>query len=258
MDTILAIVTLLSLATAIGMGLFVAKLLREERHRSDARVAALAELASEPSAAQRPARVAAVEQARRPRQTVERSPIADLEIRPASAARATDLFVAKERSSPWGPRLAIIAPMAIVIGVGLFGATARIDSPLEDNPPRQQQAALNAAARPSLPLELLSLRHAQQDGRFTVAGVVQNPHEGAPLSRIAATVVMFGSDGRQLAGGRAPLDFTTLAPGDESPFVIEVRVTQIVTRYRVGFRGEGDRIIEHVDRRTPADALARK
>jgi hypothetical protein len=183
----------------------------------------------------------------------------DLEIRPAHAADAkADLFIAPERPSPWGRRAAIIAPMAIVIGVGLFGATARIGSSLDDAAAPQLQDVAVQAARAAVPLELLSLRHAQQDGRFTVAGVVQNPRDGASLARIAATVSVFGPGGAQLASGRAPLDFTTLAPGAESPFVIEVPVAQPVTRYRIGFRGDAGQVIEHVDRRTSADALARK
>ena len=55
-----------------------------------------------------------------------------------------------------------------------------------------------------------------------------------------------------LVGGQvllAPLDFTVLRPGDESPFLISVPVQRPVARYRVGFRDEEGRIIGHVDRR---------
>jgi hypothetical protein len=53
------------------------------------------------------------------------------------------------------------------------------------------------------------------------------------------------------------LDFTRLSPGDESPFVIRLAVSKPVARYRVGFRGENDRVLDHVDRRNP-DAVAQK
>ena len=56
--------------------------------------------------------------------------------------------------------------------------------------------------------------------------------------------------------GRAPLDFATLAPGDESPFVLGVPVSGTVARYRVGFRSEDGRVIAHIDRRA-AGTLAR-
>lgn len=291
METILAIVAFVSLAMAIGMGLLVAKLLREERRRSDARVAALTELAAAPPA-DRPIPVAMRAEAplRRaePIRVTESRPAAaplprpvhvpparvepptsrtagrrmpsstdDLEIRPAADDTAAPMFVKPERSSPWGARLAIIAPMAILIGIGLFGATVPFDSPLEDAAP-PQAAAVATASHAASPLELLALRHAQQDGRFTVSGVVQNPRSGAALSRISATVAVFAADGSQVAIGRAALDFTTLAPGAESPFSIEVPVAQRVSRYRIGFRGEGGQVIEHVDRRSSADALAKR
>ena len=67
-----------------------------------------------------------------------------------------------------------------------------------------------------------------------------------------ATALLFGADGAFLASGGAPLDFTVLRPGDESPFVIDVPVTAPVARYRVGFRSEDGRVIGHVDRRTAA------
>ena len=110
------------------------------------------------------------------------------------------------------------------------------------------------AAEP-VPLELVSLRHLQQAQTLTVTGLVQNPRTGAPLSHVVATAFVFGPDGTFLASSRAPLDFTTLAPGDESPFVVTVPVTGAVSRYRIGFRGEDGRVIAHVDKRGP-DALA--
>jgi hypothetical protein len=71
-----------------------------------------------------------------------------------------------------------------------------------------------------------------------------------------ATAFVFAADGTFLASGRAPLDFSTLAPGDESPFVITIPVKGAVARYRVGFRSEDGQVIGHVDRRATA-TLAR-
>ena len=112
-----------------------------------------------------------------------------------------------------------------------------------------------APAAEPLPLELLSLRHLQQAQTLTVTGLVQNPRAGAPLSGIVATAFVFGPDGTFLSSSRAPLDFTTLGPGDESPFVVTVPVTGAVSRYRIGFRAEDGRVIAHVDKRAP-DAVA--
>jgi hypothetical protein len=120
----------------------------------------------------------------------------------------------------------------------------------------------DAAAQPpvvldSAPLELVSLRHTQAPQQLVISGLVQNPRSGAPMSHVVATAFVFGPDGGFLTSSRAPLDFTTLAPGDESAFVINVPVTGQVARYRIGFRTEDGRVIEHVDKRAP-DALAQK
>jgi hypothetical protein len=93
------------------------------------------------------------------------------------------------------------------------------------------------------------LRHAQEADAFTVTGLVQNPRGSHQLRRVEATVLLFDSRGTMLTSGRAPLDFTALAAGDESPFLIRVPVTTAVARYRVGFRGPDGQVLGHVDRR---------
>ena len=118
------------------------------------------------------------------------------------------------------------------------------------------QTSQTAAAGQIPPLELLSLRHSQEVGALVVTGLVQNPRAGQPLTRVVATAFLFSADGTFLASGRAPLDFSTLAAGDESPFVLSVPVTTPVARYRVGFRAEDGRVIAHIDRRA-AGTLAR-
>jgi len=54
--------------------------------------------------------------------------------------------------------------------------------------------------------------------------------------------------------GRAPLDYVTLAPGDESSFVVKVPVRGPIARYRVGFRAADGTVVAHVDRRTPGSS----
>ncbi len=97
---------------------------------------------------------------------------------------------------------------------------------------------------------MLSLKQTQGTDALTITGLVQNPRDGAVLSNVKATALLFGADGTFLASGGAALDFTVLRPGDESPFVINVPVTAPVARYRVGFRSEDGHVIGHVDRRT--------
>ena len=108
----------------------------------------------------------------------------------------------------------------------------------------------SASGQQTALLELLSLKQTQDTGALTITGLVQNPRDGAVLSKISATALVFSADGTFLASGRAPLDYTVLRPGDESGFVISVPVSAPVARYRVGFRSEDGRVIGHIDRRT--------
>jgi hypothetical protein len=101
------------------------------------------------------------------------------------------------------------------------------------------------------------MTHSRQGSKLTVTGTVRNPKDGAPLARIDAVVSAFDRSGAVAASGSAPLDFTTLRPGDESKFVITVSGAGSVSRYRVSFR-TGTSVVRHVDRRPQAQlAVAR-
>jgi hypothetical protein len=106
----------------------------------------------------------------------------------------------------------------------------------------------------ALPLELLTLSHTQQPSGLTISGTVYNPRGATPVSQVFAAAVLFGPDGNFLTSARAPLDFTTLGPGQESPFVVTIPVAGVVARYRVGFRAADGSVIAHVDRRADATA----
>ena len=221
MDVLLIGIAALALILAIGMGLLLFKVLNEERQRSDARVAALAAAASTadlPLASQG-----------------DDLTLAD------QAVSSTDLFVTADESSPWPRRAAVAAVLAVAVGIGGYAITT-------------WGAHTLPAAAPVAPLELLSLKHTQEGNTLTVTGSVRNPRTGAPQAQVFATAVLFGSDGNFLTSGRAALDFTSLAPGDESPFVIAVPVNGTVARYRVGFRAPDGSVIAHVDRRADSTA----
>jgi hypothetical protein len=267
MDTLLIMVAALSLAMAMGMAIVAAKLLREDRARSEARVAALGAMAGEPPpparvmtseplpAPRHAARTQAATRPATPPRSIPAVPLEELEIRPAEAAvpGVRDLFANERPSSRGRNRFGVIATLAMIVaavgvalvyGVGGRSATAPAAA-----------APVPTATEPA-PLELVSLRYAREAQSLTVTGLVQNPRTGAPLSRLVATAFVFGSDGSFLASGRAPIDFTTLAPGDESPFVVTVPVNAEVARYRIGFRGEDGRVVAHVDRRAPESLVS--
>jgi hypothetical protein len=63
-------------------------------------------------------------------------------------------------------------------------------------------------------------------------------------------VFAFDRNGTFITSGRAPIEFLSLAPGDESPFRVSVPNVGEVGRYRVSFRTEAG-VVRHVDRRQP-------
>jgi len=231
MDTILVVITGLALAIAAAMGVILVRTLRLERRRSDARVALLEELA-----AARPVS--------------------------ARAVAGPEIFEEHDEPSAWPRRFAVIGVLAALLcgvfigwrSLGPAGPVSSASSQPAAQAPGRPGSDATAAAQP---LELLSLQHAQQDGAMVISGLVQNPRGSAPLVGVQATVVLMAADGGTLASSRAAIDFTTLAPGDESPFVIRVPAAGGVARYRVGFRGANDRVLGHVDRRNN-ETVARK
>lgn len=227
MDVVLVSITALSLILAIAMGVVLFTVLREDRQRSDARVAALAAASARFDL---PLTPRAVEAQREPDEIVHTS---------------NELFAATPEPSPWARRVGVAAALALVFGgVAYVAVPARIADP----------PATSAAAPGTAPLELLTLNHAQQPSGLTISGTVYNPRGGAPVSQVFAAAVLFGPDGNFLTSARAPLDFTTLRPGEESPFVIAVPVAGAVARYRVGFRSADGSVIAHVDRRADTTA----
>ena len=109
------------------------------------------------------------------------------------------------------------------------------------------EASVAVEQRDAEALELLSMRHTRQGDTLTVTGLVRNPATAVP-GDIMAVVFAFDRDGGFVASGRAPLEFATIADGDESPFRVTVPEVKDVSRYRVSFR-TADGVVRHVDRR---------
>ena len=243
MESVLIVTTLVSLAMSVVLGGILARVMRDERRRSAARVAVLSEMADAASREQQSLEVVET-RTHAPVTTVD-----DVLLTRADDLRApADLFVRPESGSAWPGRLAIAATIVLLVTVTAIALRSR--STPADTTDRTQARA--ASAQTVGLLELLSLKQSQEANALTITGLVQNPRDGAILSKVSATALLFGADGAFLASGRAALDFTVLRPGDESGFVISVPVTAPVARYRVGFRSDDGRVIGHVDRRTAA------
>jgi hypothetical protein len=206
---------------AAALSVIVWRMLRDERARGEARVAVLASMAAAPVAAR----------------------AEDLPLRQAPPSVGA-MFAEPEQSSPWGNRAAVMAALGLVIAsVVLFTLAASGTSTSA-----RTMSATNPAVAPG-GLELLSLRDSRQNDSLTITGLVHNPESGTPLSRVTVTAYTFDDSGSFLASGRALIDVTTFAAGDDSPFVVTVPVTGTVARYRIGFRTEDGRVISHVDKR---------
>jgi len=182
--------------------------------------------------------------------------------------------VAAGASAARRPLMALgIGAAVMVVAMMALWAVGRVMLPASATPNAHQQPAPTAASGPAspaattsaatspaaasptasagrAPLELVALKQVRDGDALTISGVVRNPHEGAPIDRIAAVISFFDGTGAQLTSVRAPLDFRTLAPGDESPFQVTTTVPAGVSRYRVSFRRDEGTIVPHVDRRT--------
>jgi hypothetical protein len=237
MESVLIVITLVSLALTIALAIVLARLMRAERRRAEARAAVLREMADALA-----------------REQLLDEPADELDLPLVANVQPTgDLFAHREPSSAWPRRVAVAAVIASLVTVAALALRSTPPSPDSAT----QANTRPAAAQTEGLLELLSLKQTQATDRLTIVGLVQNPPDGAVLSKVKATALLFGADGAFLASGGAPLDFTVLRPGDESPFVIDVPVTVPVARYRVGFRSEDGRVIGHVDRRTAATTASR-
>lgn len=227
MDVVLLTLTTLSLAAAAGFGALSWRVGREERERDRARIAALAAAMTPPS----PLRGAGDtgSGADIPAQT--RVAVGSVFERSTEGLRGTTTI-----------KLAAGAVMVLLIAAGVFVSSRASD-------------ATPAAARGPAPLELLSMRYQRQGTTLTVSGLVKNPAAGTAVNGVTAVVFAFDHTGAFVASGRSPLDFSALAPGDESPFVVNVPNVSDVARYRVTFRS-GNGVVRHIDRRTDHVQLA--
>ena len=209
MDVVLLTLTTLSLAAAAGFGALSWRVGLEERERSRARIAAL-------STAMGGADSSGADES-----GIAVGSVVD---RTANALGGRPIV-----------KFAAIGVMAIAIVIAAFAGY------------RSHGSSAAASSGPA-PLELMSMRYQHEGNTLTVSGLVRNPAGGAPANGLTAVVFAFDGSGGFVSSARAPLDFSALAPGDESPFVVTVPNAPGVARYRVSFR-TGTGVVRHVDRR---------
>jgi hypothetical protein len=224
MSIILLSITVISVTVAAMMAAIAWRVIRDERRRSDARVAALA----------------ADIEGRASEDSQTDLPLAE---RPAPAS-VGELF-ASPQAAPRSRLGATLATGAVIVGsaaalVIVFSGIGAIDSAAN----REEQ--VRPKVEPA-PLELVSLVHAREPDHLVVRGVVRNPVQAPTLHQVAAVVLLFDRDGGVVASARSAVDVVELAPGAEASFAVTVPAED-VARYRVSFRID-DRILPHVDAR---------
>ena len=276
MDTPALIATLTTIF-AIGLTIVLLRILKQERQRSDARVAALVSMSSQPAAHAMPAADVAFEQrpvrlepkmraTPRVASPPPRRPAA-LERPRAATLNAANIDLFRDRdttddAASGAPALFDVATpraadslfyvgagaltLAVLIALSFGWAFSAGSVPAEETTASISTGAPAQAA----PLALLALRHEQSpDGTLVISGVVRNPAEAAARQKLFAAASLVDAGGALVASARAPLDFTILAPGEESPFVVRVSGASGVARYRIGFRDAEGASVAHLDKR---------
>jgi hypothetical protein len=280
MELVLLGITVVSLIAALVMSATAWRVNRDERIRSDARVAALNAAAGEGEKSPRPQPQPQPQAQPVIEAPPAQEPVAVNESRQSSPPWATarvSTFAIPGRAAPAGD--AVIAQSALdsfpaekmTMGESFLGtATAAPESAGRQRTlamaavvlflvflvggyrivfgGRTQVTAVAAAPATTAPLELLSLRHERRGGRLAVTGLVRNPANGAPMEKLNAVVFLFDQGGNFLSSARTDIDYVKLTPGDESPFVITVDAPATVARYRVSFRNDTG-VVPHIDRR---------
>ena len=238
----LLVLSVISLCAAAVVAVLAWSIVRDDRQRTAARVAALASTALDESATVVPV------------QTTRESGLHDAGVDAGihdQGDRTPSVIAATRPAAVQGHPLVKVA-VGIAMSVALIVFIAMSGDRQQDRGPAPTTVA---ATQQDSALELLSMRHEREGDALSVTGLVRNP--GAAAARgVIAVIFAFDHAGNFVASGRAPLDFVTLAPGDESPFRVTIPHVSDVGRYRVSFRTENG-VVRHVDRRAALQASAR-
>jgi len=210
---LLLVVTITAVAVAIGAAAYAWRVRRADRLRSEARVATLA---------------AAIDGVPEDESSsmFERAPRSGLQGRPLLKLGV-------------GFAMAVL----IIVLIAMSGDRPRASADSARVIPQQQVHQ---------ELELLSMRHSRSGTALKVTGLVRNSGDAVKGS-IMAVVFVFDRQGGFVSSGRAPIEFATIASGDESPFQVTIPDVSEVGRYKVSFRTEAG-VVPHVDRRTVLQA----
>jgi hypothetical protein len=272
MEAVLLIVTLLSLTIAICTSVLAWRVMRNERLRSEARIAALT------------ADLAVVEEHRTIREdwppAASAPPMADLKVRTTedlkvrnseadydavagapipddAVAALRGMFAPSERGRSLFRVAAGVSAAAVIVAVVIGSLVMTSEGKPSTSSGRASEpvvATPATAAATSLPLELIALGHEREADRLTVRGIVRGSVPDGEKGQLSAVVLLFNREGTFIASGRAAVQPAPADPAAERTFVVTVPSAGDVGRYRVSFRRD-DQIVPHVDRRAQPGQL---
>jgi hypothetical protein len=226
---VLIFITAASLILAAVMGIVAWRSIRREQRRSEARIVALAAEIADDSPADLPVPLG-----------LRNENLFD--ITPGERVRSqTPIALAAG---------ALIVGAIIGLAVGLPGS--RVQSASAEAPTTVGVSTAPTRATTAAPIELVQLNHARTTDGLTVRGVVRNPANGLAVAHLTAVVLLFNDAGGVVASGRAAVGAVDLAPGAEAAFAVTASGARDVSRYRVSFRTDDDRVVPHVDKRDGA------
>ncbi|HET9833546.1 MAG TPA: hypothetical protein VFP91_17620 [Vicinamibacterales bacterium] len=224
MNAFLLVITGLSIVVSLVATAIALRLLRDERRRSEARVAALSNAIYE-EATSRPVDVAPLFE-----ETVPRTRVRYAVIALCAAAALAGIAMAQS----WGESSS-------------SAATAK-------RLPHHETVRRAATQRMAdAPLELVELEQVRDGHRLAVRGLVRNPERAAARDGLTAVVLAYSRSGDLVASGRAAVLSPKLAAGETTPFFVSVSGADNIDRIRVSFR-TGSHVEPHVDRRARTDA----
>jgi hypothetical protein len=251
MEAVLLTVTLLSLMIAIFASVLAWRVMRGERLRSEARIAALAaDLGVDED--ERPLRVdpSAARMDRVP------TPAGDVElnVEDAPLTAPAGMFAEKPRERSAFRLLSAVGVAALIIAAVIVSLVVTSDR--QPSPPARHADADTTTPPPAdVTLELIALGHEREADRLTVRGVVRGKAPAADERPLTAVVLLFNREGTLIASGRADVKSGSPDPAGERTFVVSVPSAGDVGRYRVSFRSD-DQIVPHVDRRAQPGTVA--
>ncbi len=243
MDTMLLAVTVASLLVAAASTTVAWQVMRAERQRRTARVAALVSAAGLTTGTPRPetpvpsglhefipAHDEAQAQTRDVSGGLEDAPVAvgGLFGKPSATSGS-----AGRQQWLMGAAGVFAALVITVAGIVFLG----------------NRTAATVSSPAGIPLELVALNHSRAEGGLAVAGLVRNPAAGAPVAQLDAEVRVFDAAGILIATRLASIDASSLEPGQETAFAVTLGELATAARYRVSFNAAGT-MRPHVDLRT--------